>query len=145
MLLLLGCGASTVATPTGELGTRQVPLPDGVNPPKAATFEFGRTLDVCGADGYPPAKVSFVWHMLPVGADRYVVDFTAALVQGSPNLEVRLSDRPPIAGSASLEPGAPWLGIAGVTVKCTRRVSGCRSVSQELTTPVQLRADGEAQ
>ncbi|MCU0697208.1 MAG: hypothetical protein MUC96_11830 [Myxococcaceae bacterium] len=139
---LSGC-SQTSATPTGRLPTpglvRRAGQPTA---PEGSAVRFETTLELCSAAPFPPARLGVSWASVQRGSEAWLRDVRVDLLDAPEGLVVELA--PTITlGGASLEPGAPWVDVAELTVSCSRRrFRFPRLFEQSLEGLVQLRASG---
>lgn len=145
LLVLIAC-TSTETTPLGPLGASG-PLPRPT--PAALTGEITEhrvQAEVCAWPevDQPASMLDIRWRAQAEGSGRYLLDYSVELAGASPGVEVALLPDAGLPALASLDPGAPEVGVATVAVRCRREGGGgCRSVSYDATDFVQIRADGK--
>ncbi|WP_106091417.1 hypothetical protein [Enhygromyxa salina] len=146
----LAC-SSTEATPAGLLAEVDLRghLPEGAPPVPSELDEHAASFEVCFVDDAPfdPVGLQIVWHSYPgEGGDAYIVDYAVSLTEPSKGavVTVVVPDEPGSEiGSINLTPGAPWMEVALVVVRCEREVLVFpRKYKQSLLDQVQIVADG---
>ncbi|MCX4246568.1 hypothetical protein [Paraliomyxa miuraensis] len=142
----LAACTQTDTTPAGPLGQFDLrsKLPEGVTVPETLE-EHEATLAVCDVkdDPFEPAGVHIVWHAFSLAnGDAHVVDVSLSLVTPSERAQISTKGEPTV-GSINLEPGAPWVAVALLTIACQRKAfSFPRKYSQSLLDSIQIVADG---
>ncbi len=137
-VLWLACGAPSPTTPAGPLlRSGALPLPEGVVRPPSLE-ETRSEGAICGVPNADPAEVAVVVRWFRHGADRVLAEVDVDLTGPSAGLAVTAAIEPTPA-SLSLEPGAPWDGVAQVNLRCDRETF---AVSHHGADFLQISADG---
>lgn len=139
-----GC-SETTATEPGPLGTVDLrPHWSKAAPPVPSELETHTTTwKFCAAEPFPAAEATISWRSFREGDDGYVVDYDVKLTRSAPHLVVTLANVKPFHGSVNLEPGAAYLGVTEVHLKCTRKAyRGWKRYTADIGDSLQLVADG---
>jgi hypothetical protein len=110
--------------------------------------EHEASFEVCEVDDAPfdPVGLRIVWHSF-AGDDGgvYIVDYAVSVTEPSKGAVVGVKPVEPGSniGGLSLEPGAPWVDVALVSVTCNREVLVFpKKYKQSLIDQLQIVADG---
>jgi len=143
LVSLAGCASTPTTTgPLGELDFRGE-QPSGVSiPPDAPTKSYEVKTVICSVDDtHLGAEITVKYQVHEAGGQAYITRAAFEVTRPADALEIVLPPSPKgLLGGKSLTPGAPWIGVATVALKCRRKEL---RASYDGTTFVQFDATGK--